>query len=290
MKKALRIQLLIIVAALLITLTACSSESASMYDQAIGAEGGWGFVQWMVEQVAELLFWISNQFGGLYWVGLVIVTLLVRTLGWPIYAKSNQTTANMQLAQPELTKLQEKYKGRNDEVSQRKMQAEQMEIYKKYGINPLGCLLPFLQMPIFIAMYQVVRRVPLSIGEVVDGVQTADYSSLSYKFLWIDNLGVDDPYKILPILVGLLMLGYQFYSMRKPEYLQNKKFEKTDQQRSSETTMKMMSYFMVIMLVYIAWNNAGIALYWIIGNSYQFLQTYLNRRQSYKKYIAIKEQ
>ena len=78
------------------------------------------------------------------------------------------------------------------------------------------------------------------------------------------------------------MFLYQRYSMKKPEYLQNKKY-KTSQGSQSEKTMKMMSYFMVIMLVSIAWTNAGIALYWIVGNAYQFLQTYLNRRSNFKK-------
>ena len=50
-----------------------------------------------------------------------------------------------------------------------------------------------------------------------------------------------------------------------------------------------MSYFMVIMLVSIAIQNAGIALYWVVGNAYQFLQTYLNRKQGAKKYEAMKE-
>lgn len=286
MKKTTRIQLLIITLVLVVGLSACGSNSISMYDVPIGWPGGWGPVQWLVTQVAELLFWVSNIFGGYYWVGLIIVTILVRSVGWPIYAKSNQTTANMQMAQPELNRLQEKYKGRTDEASQKKQQAEQMEIYKRYGINPLGCLLPFAQMPIFIAMYQVVRRVPLTSG--IDGFGF-DYSSLKLNFLWIDDLGKADPYYILPILVGVLMFVYQRYSMKKPEYLNNKKYDKNSKQSQSESTMKMMSYFMVIMLVYIAISNAGIALYWIVGNAYQFLQTYLNRKQSYKKYIATKE-
>jgi len=238
----------------------------------------------MVTHLANFLYWISNLFGGYYWIGLVVLTLIVRTVGWPIYAKSNQTTANMQMAQPELTKLQEKFKGRDDEASRRKMQAEQMEIYKKYGINPLGCLLPFLQMPIFIAMYQVVRRVPLSMG--VDG--TADYSDLKFNFLWIDDLGAGDPWYILPILVVALNVLYQRYSMKKPDYLQNKKYEKTQQQTSTENTMKIMMYMMPLMLGWIAVGNAGIALYWVIGNAYQFLQTYINRKQTEKKFIDVK--
>ena len=288
MKKQTRILLLVLLVALVIGLSACTggSNTVSMYDRPIGWDGGWAPVQWLITQLAEFLYMISMFLGKQYWLGLIIVTLLVRTAGWPIYAKSNQTTANMQMAQPELTKLQEKYKGRTDEASQRKMQAEQMEIYRKYGINPLGCLLPFLQMPIFIAMYQVVRRVPISLG-IAAG--TANYSDLDFSFLWIPDLGDADPFYILPILVGVIMFVYQRYSMKKPDYLQGRRYaEKTDQQAQSERTMKMMSYFMTIMLVYIASGNAGIALYWIIGNGYQFLQTYVNRKQMQKKFEALK--
>jgi len=283
MKKSRRIQLLVLMVVLVLTLSACSSDSVSMYDLPIGHEGGWGWLQWIIGYLADFVYWMSKVFGGYYWVGLIIMTLLVRTLGWPIYAKSNATTSNMQIAQPELDALQEKYKGRSDEASQRKMQAEQMAIYKKHGINPLGCLLPLAQMPIFIAMYQVVRRVPLSVG-IIAG--TRDYSDLNFSFLWIDNLAEADQFYILPILVGVLMFLYQRYSMKKPDYLSNKKFSnKNAKAKQSEQTMKFMSYFMVIMLVSIAMSNAGIALYWIVGNAYQFLQTYLNRKKSYKKYL-----
>lgn len=289
MKNQKRILLFVLMIGIVLTLSACSSGGTTMYEQPMGAPGGWGWLQWIIEMMGEGLFIISRFFGGYYWIGLIVLTLIVRSAGWPIYAKSNDTTMNMQLAQPELTALTEKYKGRTDEVSQKKQQAEQMAIYKKYGINPLGCLLPFLQMPIFIAMYQVVRRVPLSIGQVIEGVTTRDFSELKYGFLWIKDLGGPDPLYILPALVGILMFLYQRYTMKKPDYLQNKKFEKTGQQAQTEKTMKFMSYFMVIMLVSIAIQNAGIALYWVVGNAYQFLQTYLNRKKGAKKYEAMKE-
>jgi YidC/Oxa1 family membrane protein insertase len=286
MRKSTRIQLLVLTLVLVIGLSACTSGGKSMYDFPIGYEGGWGWLQWLITHLANFLVWISDLFGGYYWIGLIVLTLIVRTVGWPIYAKSNQTTSNMQMAQPELTKLQEKYKGRTDEASQRKMQAEQMEIYKRYGINPLGCLLPFLQMPIFIAMYQVVRRVPLSVG-IIGG--TLDYSHLKFNFLWIDDLGAVDPYYIFPILVVATMFLYQRYSMKKPEYLQNKKYDKTAQQSQTESTMKIMMYMMPLMLGWIAIGNAGIALYWVVGNGYQFLQTYVNRKQTEKKFLEMKK-
>ncbi|MCK5387774.1 MAG: membrane protein insertase YidC [Candidatus Izimaplasma sp.] len=283
MKNSTRIQLLVAILVLVALLSGCSN-SADMYSSPIGIEGGVGWVQWIVLQIADFTYWVSMQLGGYYFVGLIIVTLIVRTAGWPIYSKSNAMTMKMQQAQPELDKIKEKYQGKTDDTAQKKMQAETLEVYKKYNINPMGCLLPFLQMPIFIAMYQVVRRIPLSDGMVdniiVDGVR--DFSDLNFSFLWISDLGGADQFYILPALVGILMFLYQRYSMKKPEYLQNQKY-KSSQGSQSEKTMKMMSYFMVVMLVWIAKDVSGIALYWIVGNAYQFLQTYLNRRSNFKK-------
>lgn len=274
MKNSTRVQLLVITILVVGLLSGCSGD---VYQSPIGSGEGTAWFQWVVEQIAIFTVWVSQITGGYYFVGLIIVTLIVRTAGWPIYAKSNAMTIKMQQAQPELEKIREKYQGKTDETSQKKMQAETIEVYKKYNINPLGCLLPFLQMPIFIAMYQVVRRIPL----------TSEYD-LNYDFLWADlGPGGKDPFYILPILVGILMFLYQRYSMKKPEYLQNKKY-KTPQATQSEKTMKMMSYFMVFMLVSIAWTSAGIALYWIVGNAYQFLQTYINRTMNARKMAESK--
>lgn len=302
MKKTTRIQLVAVTLVLVVLLAACGGgDTTSIYELPIGHSQGWGWFQWFVGVLADFMVWLSTITGGYYWVGLLIMTLIVRSVGWPIYAKSNAMTTNMQQAQPELNRIQEKYKGRTDEASQRKQQQETLEIYRKYNINPLGCLLPFLQMPIFIIMYQVVRRVPLSVGAVVDGVTTRDYSALNYTFLGMDlKAGVDFsvfstesfgaalgsifPEILLAIAVGVLMFGYQKYAQSKPEYLQNKKYQ-TAQAAQTANQMKYMSYFMVFMLVSIAITNNGIALYWIVGNAYQFFQTYINRRQGYKKYL-----
>ena len=301
MKRSTRVQLLVLTLVLVGLLSACSNGGTSMYDMPIGAEGGWGWLQWIITQVADFTYWVSKTAGGNYWLGLIIVTLIVRSAGWPIYSKTNAMQMNMQQAQPELNKIQEKYKGRTDEVSQKKQQQETVEVYRKYNINPLGCLLPFLQMPIFIAMYQVVRRLPLSNG-MLDGVVTEgikNYSDLNFNFLGMDlNGGVlvngsfvgfanMFPDVILALLVGLLMFGYQKYSQKKPEYLENKKYQ-SEKANATASQMKYMSYFMVIMLVSIALSNNGIALYWVVGNSFQFFQSWVNKKQSYKKYLETK--
>lgn len=285
MKRNIKILTLILTLFLVLNLSACDVEH---YQQGIDADGGFGWMQAIVGFLADLVYQISDFFGGHYILGLIIITLLVRVLGWPIYSKSTAMSANMQLAQPELSKLQQKYQGKKDEASQKAQQQEMMQIYRKYNINPLGCLFPFLQMPIFIAMYQVVRRLPL----------TERYGDLDYEFLMIDfqaaspivdtafSLGDHWINALMAVIVGTTMYFYQQYAMKKPDFLQNKKYEKTEQQKQSEKTMKFMTYFMVVMLTSVAFTNVGIALYWIIGNLFQFLQTFVNRKQMYKKHFA----
>lgn len=285
-----KILILTVMLGLVLTLSACTSGE-STFDLPIGADAGIGWVQWIVSQLALAIAAISELSGGYYVVGLVFITLLIRIVGWPIYSKSTAMSANMQFAQPEISKLQEKYAGRKDEASQRAMQQEMMAIYKKYKINPASCLLPFLQMPIFIAMYQTVRRIPL----------TPEFDHLNYDFLWFNfkteptgsilevwRIGENFTFYLLALIVGATMFAYQKYAMRKPEHLNNKKYTKTAAQEQSEKTMKFMTYFLTLMLTTIAFTNLGIAFYWILGNGFQFFQTYVNRKKTAKQFAGMK--
>lgn len=285
MKPYRKLFLVIMMLLVVTTLSGCNTDH---YQMAIGEGGGFGWVQWIVARVADLIYLVSDLAGGYYVVGLIVITLLIRILGWPIYSKSTALSTNMQIAQPELEKLKQKYQGKNDPASQRAMQQEMMQIYKEYGINPLGCVLPFLQMPIFIAMYQTVRRIPLTPRFTED---------LNFNFLWFSF--TDEPvtpwyslenatFLVLALIVGVTMFGYQKYAMTKPDALQNKKY-RTPQQEQSEKTMKYMMYFMTFMLVTIAFTSLGIAFYWIIGNLFQFLQTYINRKQTLARLEAKKQ-
>lgn len=280
----MKVLLLTLSLGLVVTLAGCDVEH---YDQSIDAEGGFAWMQWIVTKLAEFTYNISKFAGGYYIVGLFTVTLIIRIIGWPIYSKSTAMSANMQIAQPELERLKEKYQDKKDEASQRQMQQEMMQIYKKYNINPLGCLFPFLQMPIFIAMYQVVRRLP----------KTDRFSDIDFKFAFLDfqagnpmDAGVSFSFAdhwiniIMAAIVGATMYFYQRYAMKKPEYLQNKKYQSA-QAEQSQKTMKYMTYFMVVMLTSISFTNLGIAFYWIIGNLFQFLQTYVNRKKTYKRHF-----
>ncbi len=265
----------------------------NVYSTPIGEKTGvW---EWIILQLGTFTFHASNLFGllgssYLYWLGLLIMTLLVRTVGWPIYARTNDMTLKMQLAQPELNKVQEKYRNRQDQASQQRMQMETMDIYKKYKINILGCFMPLLQMPIFIAMYQVVQRFPLTDLSVF----TSDASVvMNENFLWT-TLGNTEWLANLPlaILVAGLMFLSQWLTQHRSKMNQRKGSGayQTQQQKQSQNTMKYMMYFMVIFMGYIALRNAGIAWYWIIGTSYQLLQSYISYRNMAQRQEKLKRQ
>ena len=293
-KRTKKLAMLMVVLVSVLVLAGCDVDHYSEPIHIDEIESGFTWVQTIVAWLADFLIMLSRITGGQYIVGLLLITLIVRIVGWPIYSKSTAMSANMQIAQPELERLKEKYQNKKDEASQRLYQQEMMQIYKKYDINPLGCLLPFLQMPIFIAMYQVVRRLPLAIhpdyveeyGHTVEGID--------FQFLFM-NFAAEVPTResfnlsqhwiniVLALIVGATMYFYQRYAMKRPDFLKGKNYPKTPQQLQSEKTMKFMTYFMVVMLTSIAFTNLGIAFYWIIGNLFQFVQTYVNRKKMYKK-------
>lgn len=255
----------------------------STYRTPIGEkEGAW---EWVILQLGYFTFYASSLFGllnaNLYWLGLLIMTLLVRTLGWPIYAKTNDMSLKMQLAQPELNRVQEKYRGRQDQASQQRMQMETMEIYKKYKINLFGCLMPLLQMPIFIAMYQVVQRFPLTPTSIFGDAA----ATMNTTFLWTD-LGNTAwlPNLPLAVLVAVLMFLSQWLTTKRTQSVQKhgNNYQNPKAQQTQKT-MKYMMYFMVFMMAYISIGNAGIAFYWIIGTGYQLFQSYISHRNVGKR-------
>lgn len=272
---------------------------ASVYQTPIGEKTGvW---EWIILQIGSFTFHASNLFGLLgstyyYWIGLLIMTLVIRTIGWPVYAKSNDLTIKMQMAQPELDKLKEKYAGRTDQASQQRMQMETMDIYKRYKINFMGCLMPFLQMPIFIAMYQVVQRFPLTStsvfgdGSVVMNTNflwttlgnTFSFSSFDWT-AFLSNLP-------LAIVVAVTMFLSQWLLQKRQKKNQKRVRYQDPKAQQSQKTMQYFMYFMVLMMAYIALGNAGIAFYWIIGNTYQLFQSYISHRQSGQREAQIRKQ
>ncbi|MDP7321940.1 MAG: membrane protein insertase YidC [Bacteriovoracaceae bacterium] len=122
-----------------------------------------------------------------YGIAIIVLTILIRFLTFPLQYKSFKSMKKMQVIQPELKEIKEKYKD-----NPQKVQQETMALFKKAGANPLGgCLPMLLQMPVFFAFYKVL----FTSVELVDAP----------FYFWISDLSEKDPFYILPVLMGLAM-------------------------------------------------------------------------------------
>ncbi len=145
----------------------------------------------LAEFILHALQWFYNFIPN-YGISIIFLTLLIRLLTFPLQYKSFKSMKKMQLIQPELTKLREKFKD-----DPQRMQRESMELFKRAGANPLGGCLPLLlQMPIFFAFYKVLY----SAVELVNAP----------FYFWIHDLSNKDPYYVLP----LLMTGAMFLQQK----------------------------------------------------------------------------
>lgn len=127
----------------------------------------------IVNWVAEVLGWLMN---GIYSIGvhnlglcIIIFTVIIYAFMTPLQIKQQKFSKMNNVMQPELQKIQKKYKNKKDQSSQIKMQEETMAVYEKYGVSPTGsCLQLLIQMPIFFALYQVIIKIPGYIGGIKD--------------------------------------------------------------------------------------------------------------------------
>lgn len=194
-----------------------------------------------------------SDIGWSYVLAILVFTLIIRLLILPFNIKAAKSTQGMQKIQPEVKKLQAKYK--NDP---QKLNEETMKLYKENNVNPVGgCLPSLLPLPILMALYWVFMGI-----QVEGGV----------SFLWIKDLFAPDRLYILPILAAL--------STYLPSYLMSKS---TPQQGGMN--MGTMNIAMAGMMGFMSLNFKSIlVLYWIIGNIIQTIQTYfLNYRPAMKE-------
>jgi len=204
---------------------------------------------------AQPMLWMINwlyEFVGNYGVAIILMTLILRILMWPLTRKSYVSTMAMQKMQPELQRVQKLYA--NDKARQ---QVEMMRVYQTYKTSPMsGCLPMLLQIPIFFALYKALLiSVPMR----------------SAHFLWISDLAVMDPYFILPILMGATMWLQQF--------LQSGVKSKSDNKNDPmAATQKMMKWLPVLFTFMFAWMPAGLVLYWTVSNIFGIVQMYIIKK------------
>jgi len=176
---------------------------------------------------------------------IVVFALLMKIVFFPLTYKGLSSMRKMQRLKPEIDKLQKIYK--NDP---QKLQKEMMELYKKHNVNPFsGCLTLVVQLPIFWALYRILRM-------------TIELRGAEF-ILWIKDLSAKDPYYILPILMGITSI------------IQSK----LQQTGAQDSQTKMFTYFMPIFLVIIFISMpSGIVLYWFTYNLFSVFETLLIKR------------
>lgn len=127
-----------------------------------------GIIRSILGYLMEGIFWVLDKIGmPNIGVAIILFTLVVYLLMLPLTIKQQKFSKFSAKMNPELQAIQSKYKGRNDNDSMMKMQAETKEVYAKYGVNPIGsCLQLLIQMPILLALYRVIYAIPAYVGKV----------------------------------------------------------------------------------------------------------------------------
>ena len=261
------------------------------------------FNNFLVYPIGWILQLIAKTFGGYYIIGVIYVTILIRTLMTPVYNSTNDMSLKMQLMQPDLQKLEAKFANRTDPESQQAKQMEQMKIYKKYKMGFGGCLSIFFQLPVFLGVYQAVTRIQLTDGTILNSPDWI--SGMNPMFLGINlfeekgNINSWQFWGVMIILV--LVVGTQILQQVFTSFSQKKTYERSQenipaykrkamQQNQTNGSMKFMMYFMIFMMgVFVFQSAAGLGLYWLIGNIYSLIQMYLNYKNADKKLERLKK-
>jgi YidC/Oxa1 family membrane protein insertase len=210
-----------------------------------------GWLEFIADPLFHALKWLHKYIPNWGWA-IILLTLVVNTLLFPLRISSYKTTLKMQRVAPEIKAIQEKYKKYSmRDPRKAEMNKEVMAIYQREGINPVGgCFQMFLQMPIWF------------------GLNTALRYAIELRhagWLWITDLASKDPFYILPVVVGVSM------------YLVSKMTPMTATDPQQQTMMKMMPISMAVMFVIFPFSS-GLALY-ILTSSVVGIgqQWYLNR-------------
>jgi YidC/Oxa1 family membrane protein insertase len=207
--------------------------------------------------VLNVLIALSHVLGGSFGLAIIILTVIIRLITWPLTKRQLNSTKALQDMQPKIQELQKKY-GKN----QQKLQQEMMKLYKEAGVNPLGCLWPMLiQFPIWIALYQAIIRAlattPENLLDLAQRLYSWDVVSqaipLNSHFLWL-NLGSNGDL-LLAIIVGGTM------------WVQQKMTQAPAVDPRQQSTNNMMLLMMPLMFGFLTFLfPSGLALYWAVSN------------------------
>jgi len=224
---------------------------------------GWGIFRWVNKGVIIPIFNFLNKGIGSYGLIILILTLIIKTALFPLTRKSYMSFAKMNVLKPEIEELKEKY-GKDAQ----KLQQEQMKLYGKAGVNPIGgCLPQLLQFPILIAMYNFF---PSALELRQQG------------FLWADDLSTYDSIASLPFTIPFYGDHVSLFTLLSA--VSSLAFMKINAQMTPSTgaaasQMKIMQYVMPVFLVFIFNSfSAALTFYFFLSNVISFIQQWVIKK------------
>ena len=207
--------------------------------------------------IASLKF--INSFVGNWGISIIILSVIVRLIFFPLTAISYKSMKKLRDLQPEIEKLKEKYGDDKEKLSR-----EIFELYRREKINPFsGCLPLLIQIPVFIALYQALLNY-VDLRHAPFAFWINDLSSPDSLFV-VSLGGFEFHFRALPVIMGVTFLAQQLLTP----------------QTMGDQTMKILNYLMPIMFVFILWNiPSGLQLYWIAVNIMGIAQQIITYRKS----------
>lgn len=191
----------------------------------------------LMSDVLELF----HSLGAPWWLSIVFLTVLVRGVLFPLTIRQVKNMRKMQELRPDMDKIRARHK-----KDRQKQQEAIIKLYQVRKVNPAAGFLPILiQMPVFIAMYHVIRDHEESLRSFASG-----------GILWFRNLSETDPYFILPVLSAMILIGAGEMSSK----------------NISPGQKRMMRLMPLTFTVFIARFPAGLLVYWISSNTFTLLQ------------------
>lgn len=234
-------------------------------------------LEFIINPFTNVLLYIYSVLGNNFGWAIILFTVIVRLLTYPLTASQMKSAAGMQEMQksPKWIKIQKKYKNDKEKLSK-----EQMKLYQEMGINPLGSCLPTLvQFPVIIALYWTVTRAlaatPLQLLELAQSLglsNAADLIPLNSQFFWMD---LGQPERLfLPFLPDGFGIPILAIVVMITSYFQTKMMTPTASPDQAGAGMsKAMNIYMPLLMGYISYiYSAGLALYFVTGNFVSIIQ------------------
>lgn len=221
------------------------TNQLSKFDYNLSRAVDFGFFSFLAKPLHFFLNYFYNILGN-YGISIILLTVIIKLIFWPLTQKSYVSMKAMQKLQPEMKKIREKYRTDRDGLNRATMQ-----LYQENRVNPLGGCLPMLvQIPVFFALYKVL-------------LDTIELRHAPFM-LWITDLSVKDPYFVTPVLMGITM------------FIQQKLTPSTMDPIQAKMMLAMPIVFTFLFLNF----PAGLVLYWLVNNLLTILQQYLIYRRA----------